>query len=70
MLYMLPYLPRIVSTVCCPIDCTGCLGHLEEGSQAQCISRTACLAAVVAGASPVPKRQIWQCGVRDQKIWT
>lgn len=55
---MLPYLPWIVSTVCCPIDCTGCLGHFEEGSQAQCISRTACLAAVVAGASLVPKRQI------------
>ena len=30
-------------------DCAGCLGHLEEGSQAQRISRTACLAAVVAG---------------------
>eukprot|EP00434_Breviolum_minutum_P028630 symbB.v1.2.025334.t1/scaffold2447.1/size78899/8 len=41
--------PRAASTGCDP--CRGCLGHFEEGSQAQCISRTACLAAVVAGAS-------------------
>ena len=56
-------------------DCTGCLGDLEEGSQAQCISRTEGLAAVVAGIAsaeaPDMERDLHLVAlwVRDQQMW-